>query len=179
MSPTDQTLTDEDFIRLLTVYHGRILQYVTSLIPNRAQAEDVMQEVSLALWEKRTQFDADLNFLTWSRAFARLQVLAHYRKQSRIPTQLSDGALDRVVAAIDTRQHAVDDQLTLLRSCLGKLPDAQRDLVRRFYDGRLDVLQVAQDLHVQPNTLYVKIHRIRERLLACVQKHSALSGAPA
>lgn len=177
MSQEDQTLTDEDFIRLLTAYHGRILQYVASLIPNRAQAEDVMQEVSLALWEKRAQYDPDLNFLTWMRAFARIQVLTHYRKQSRVPAQLSDEALERVVAAIDARQHVVDDQLTLLRSCLTRLPDAQRDLVRRFYAGRLDVAQLAEQLQIQPNTLYVKIHRIRERLLACVQKQSALSGA--
>ncbi|PQO44225.1 sigma-70 family RNA polymerase sigma factor [Blastopirellula marina] len=177
MSLEDHSLTDEDFIRLLTAYHGRILQYVASLIPNRAQADDVMQEVSLALWEKRSQYDPDLNFLTWMRAFARIQVLTHYRKQSRVPAQLSNEALQRVVGAIDAQQHAVDDQLALLRGCLTKLPAAQRDLVRRFYAGRLDVSQLAQQLQVQPNTLYVKIHRIRERLLACVQKQSALSGA--
>ncbi|EAQ79198.1 sigma-70 family RNA polymerase sigma factor [Blastopirellula marina] len=176
MSHTDPTLTDEDFIRLLTTYHGRILHYVVSLVPNRAQAEDVMQEVSLALWEKRSQYNPDLNFLTWMRAFARIQVLTHYRKQSRAPTQLSDEALQRVVASIDAQQHMVDDQLTLLRSCLQKLPLPQRDLVSRFYDGRLDVLAVAKELQIQPNTLYVKIHRIRERLLSCVQKQSASIG---
>lgn len=176
MSHDESTLTDQDFIRLLTTYHGRILHYVVSLVPNRAQADDVMQEVSLALWEKRAQYNPDLNFLTWMRAFARLQVLAHYRKQSRVPTQLSDAALQRVVAAIDSQQHVVDDQLTLLRRCLKKLPHAQQDLIRRFYDGRLDVLGLAKDLQIQPNTLYVKIHRIRQQLLSCVQKQSASTG---
>ncbi|MFI4874667.1 MAG: sigma-70 family RNA polymerase sigma factor [Blastopirellula sp. JB062] len=176
MSDDETTLTDEDFIRLLTTYHQRILHYVISLIPNRAHADDVMQEVSLALWEKRSQYNPDLNFLTWMRGFARLQVLSHYRKQSQAPTQLSEAALQRVVGCFDDQQHLVDDQAELLQSCLKKLPSAQQELIRRFYDGKLDVLQVASELQIQPNTMYVKIHRIRERLLACVRKQTALVG---
>ncbi|PQO38384.1 sigma-70 family RNA polymerase sigma factor [Blastopirellula marina] len=170
MNSDNNPITDEDFIRLLTTYHGRILHYVSSLISNQAHAEDVMQEVSLAMWEKRHQYNPDLNFFAWMRAFARFEVFAYYRQQAKNPCQLSETALNRVLSVIDARQNLVDDRLSALQTCFGQLSQEHQKLVSQFYGKALEVPDLAQEMNVQPSAIYVKIHRIRKSLLACVQR---------
>ncbi|MEW4565487.1 sigma-70 family RNA polymerase sigma factor [Bremerella sp. JC770] len=170
MHPDDNRITDEDFVRLLTTYHNRIQYYVCSLIPNRSHAEDVMQDVSMALWEKRDQYDPDRNFFAWMRSFARVQVLSYYRQQSRVPCQLSELAVERLLSRIDDHQQHVDDRITALRTCVEKLPEEHQRLLSQFYDTPDDVPQLAISMNVQPGTIYVKVHRIRKSLLECVQR---------
>jgi len=170
MNPDDNRITDEDFVRLLTTYHSRIVHYVCSLISNRAHAEDVVQEVSMALWEKRGQYDPDRNFFVWMRSFARVQVLLYYRHQSKMPRQLSELAVERLLTCVDQHQQTVDDQITALRHCIKALPEAHQKLLAQFYNATDDVSQMAGTMDVQPGTIYVKIHRIRKGLLKCVQR---------
>ncbi|TWT34424.1 sigma-70 family RNA polymerase sigma factor [Blastopirellula retiformator] len=170
MNLDDSQISDEDFIRLLTTYHGRILHYVCSSISNPSHAEDVMQEVSLAMWEKRRQYNPDLNFFAWMRAFARLEVFSYYRQQAKKPRQLSEIALNRVWENVDARQHLVDDRLTALQTCFSRLSSEHQELVSQFYDETFEVVATASQLNIQPSTVYVRIHRIRKILLSCVQR---------
>lgn len=171
MPPDYSPITDEDFVRLLTSYHCRMLHYVGTLVTNRAHAEDVLQEVSIALWEKRHQYDPDRNFFVWMRGFARNKVLDYYRQQSRAPAQLSEETVQRIIARVDANQHTVEDQLAALRGCLQDLPENQRLLLAKFYEPMSSVELIAEDLNIKPSTVYVRIHRIRKILLKCVHRN--------
>jgi len=42
----------EDFVRLLTEPHRRLLGYLLSLLGNRHDAEDVLQRASVTMWRR-------------------------------------------------------------------------------------------------------------------------------
>ncbi|UUO04869.1 sigma-70 family RNA polymerase sigma factor [Blastopirellula sp. J2-11] len=160
-------------MRLLTSYHSRILHYICSLVSNRTHAEDVMQEVSIALWEKRDQYDPDRNFFVWMRGFAKVKVLTYYRQQSRAPCQLTEDTVQKIIARVDSNQHAVEDHLAALRYCLQQLPEEQRLLLGKFYKPMADVELIAEEFNIRPSTVYVRVHRIRKSLLQCVHQYLA------
>ena len=56
------------FIRLFTANEPRLRGFAMSLIPNRADAEDVLQQANLILWRKFGQFQIGTNFFAWTHA---------------------------------------------------------------------------------------------------------------
>ena len=66
----------EQFVRS----QDRIYAYVVTLLPNRADAEEVFQQTSLLLWKKWQQFDPSRDFVRWGCGMAHLEVANFLRK---------------------------------------------------------------------------------------------------
>ena len=60
-----QPETTPEFIALLTSNQSRLYAYVLSLVGDRQQAQDVMQETNIVLWRKASQFTLGTNFGAW------------------------------------------------------------------------------------------------------------------
>ena len=50
-----------EFVQLLTTHQSRMFAYILSLLGNRTQAEDVMQETNAVLWRKAHEFKLGTN----------------------------------------------------------------------------------------------------------------------
>ena len=77
MSPEDLTrrLDDKDaaqqrFLSLFLRSEREIFRYVAALVPNVADAEDIVQQTALALWEKFDAYDPTQPFTPWACRFA-------------------------------------------------------------------------------------------------------------
>src|SRR5258708_32355535 len=71
------------FLRSFTAHEPAIRAFVRRLVPARADADDVMQEVSVVLWEKFAQFRDGADFRAWAFGVARFEVLAWLRDKGR------------------------------------------------------------------------------------------------
>ena len=67
--------TTPEFIALLTSNQSRLFAYVLSLVGDRQQAQDVMQETNIVLWRKASQFKLGTNFGAWMLKVAYYQVM--------------------------------------------------------------------------------------------------------
>jgi RNA polymerase sigma-70 factor (ECF subfamily) len=63
--------------------------------------------------------------------------------------------------------------LQALESCLGKLSELDRSLIRRRYQPGVTVQQLASDLGRTANSLSKSLGRIRRALLECVDRTMA------
>src|SRR3954471_3241602 len=83
----------ERFVRT----QARIYAYVATLLPNRADAEEVFQQTSLALWKKWQQFDPGRDFVRWACGMAHYEALTFLRKHAdRRRVALSEDVLSEV-----------------------------------------------------------------------------------
>src|SRR5262249_34859663 len=73
----------ELFIRLLGQSHRSLHLYVMSLVPNRNDAEDILQQTNLVLWREFHQFEPGTNFTAWACRVAFNQVLAWRKRRQR------------------------------------------------------------------------------------------------
>ncbi len=55
-----------------------------------------------------------------------------------------------------------------LLTCLGKLPDKQRQTFDRCYEGSQSIKTIAQETGQTPNALYMFLRRVRRSLYECV-----------
>src|SRR5437660_3476002 len=84
------------FLRLFLQNERKVYAYILALLPNRADADDVLQEASLAMWDR---FDAAAppdDFLAWARRVAYYKVLDFHKKAQRARVRLSRAFLERI-----------------------------------------------------------------------------------
>lgn len=157
----------EKFLRLYAEQEQALHGYVRSMLSDRHEASEVMQEVIVTLWQK---FEDAENFRRWAFGVARIKVLHHLQRRKR----------DRHVFGEDLVRQLAERQLELeerhstqrdaLEQCLGKMPSRQRELVLTAYTKGTRMDDLASQRGESAMALYKKLHRIRQALLECVQR---------
>jgi RNA polymerase sigma-70 factor, ECF subfamily len=98
--PDDGGLDESDFGRLFARYQPRIYGYIRSLVTQRNDAEDLLQETASVLWQKFGDFQPGSDFLAWAFRVARYEVLYFRQRQKRNVLQFSERFVDLVGADI-------------------------------------------------------------------------------
>ena len=118
-SPT--TCTHKDFIRLFLEAEKDLLRYVMVLIPNVADARDVVQEAAVALWDKIDRYDPEKPFAPWACRFALNEAKMFLRKKSR-QKRLADEVVDLLEIERMENSERLDARKHFLKECLKVLP---------------------------------------------------------
>jgi len=158
----------DEFARLFIQNQGRVYGYIATLLPNRSDAEEILQRTSLVMWQKWDQFDPKYGFVPWARGIALNEIRNFLRRSERKNVHLSDSLVS--VLASDVEKEPADDRLTALQGCLGKLEDQQKVLLEQCYLESLGAKEIAGTLGVSVDAIYMRIHRIRRVLEQCIEK---------
>ena len=106
-----EDLVPFDFSRKLTALQRSLYAYILTLLPNRTDAEDVLQETNLILCRKANEYDPEGHFQGWAFQIARYQVMAHITKSKRNRLQFSTDIIETLAAEqIDTKKLALSQK---------------------------------------------------------------------
>lgn len=169
--PNDDSL--HRFLRLYAQNQQRVHAFVCTMLPSRPDADDVLQETSIALWQKWSEFDESRDFYRWACGIARIEVLRHRQRHAssrllfcdELLTKLAEESLDQS-AEPSSEEHA-------LEACLGKLRESDKKLVEYRYSNGVTARKTARDLGRSSSTVYKALVRIRKNLLACIRRQMA------
>ena len=160
------------FLRLFLENQRRFYAYVLTLVPNRADADDVIQEVSYVLWEKFDDRHPPSDFAAWGCRIAYFKVLDLFKKQRRSHVRFSPEALEHL-AETATEQAGtlqLDERRAALGGCLEKLSRRDRELLNlRFADGSTTE-STAQAVGRSVDAVYKALSRIRQGLFDCISR---------
>ncbi len=165
------------FLPLLTQNQRRIFAYIYTLVPHRADAEDLLQETCITLWEKFEEFEPGTDFAAWACRVAYWKVLNARRKYARSPIIHDDSLLAEISDLALSAQGRLDRRHEALTECLGKLSERDRRLVLSRYQPDIRIHQIAEQLGRSVQATYKAISRIRLLLLNCVSSRLKEAGA--
>jgi RNA polymerase sigma-70 factor (ECF subfamily) len=160
----------DQFLTLLTSSQTALYGYILSLLPDRAAAQDILQEVNLTVWHKAADFREGTSFFAWASRIAYFHVLSHRRKLSRDRLVFDDDVLDYLAERQVEREAEVDRRGAALKRCLEKLPAAQRQIVEQRYAPGGSVQDIAGAQGKSVGAISQTLYRIRETLLKCVEQ---------
>jgi len=178
-SPSPAADGSDRFVSLFTAAHPRVYGFILSLLPDRAQADEVMQETSLVLWRRFEEFDADRDFVRWACGVAINLVRKHRRERARRPVPFGDDTLERIVSARQQHADLLETRRRLLGECIAKLSESDRKLIQTCYEPATTFKQAAERLGRPANTVYKAIKRIRLALFECVDRRLRTEERPA
>ena len=68
---------------LLSQIQLDLKRFIVSLTGSQADVDDLVQETSLTIWEKRAEFEEGTNFKAWAFSIARFKVMSLNRDRYR------------------------------------------------------------------------------------------------
>ena len=172
MSPDEASL-HRAFLRQFTANEAAIRAFVRRLVPARADADDIMQDVSVVLWEKFGSFREDGNFQAWAFGVARFEVLAWLRDQGRDRLVLSEKVVERFGGEAESDEPRLARQREALERCIVEVAPAQRDLLLRAYEPGARIADLARESGRSGPGFYQWLYRMRKLLLDCIRRNLA------
>lgn len=166
----------EQFLRLFSQDRDRIFASIHSLLPHRADAEDVFQRCSILLWRKFDEFDPDRSFLSWACGVAFYEVKNFVRTAARDRLQFDAELMEQIADRRLTSLHQLDARLDALRGCLARLKVADQELLRQAYDDGQSLRAFAASTGQALQTLYNRVSQLRRKLVDCVDRKLAAEG---
>ena len=160
-----------EFVRLLRQHDRRLAAYVHSLVPNWSEADDVIQETSIRLWEQFDRFDRNADFGAWACTIAKYMVLTSRQKSRNAHQYFRDEVLDLMGTTISTVDDEVSERHEALQLCVEKLPAKGRDLLTAYYASEMSPAEVAASSGRTTGAVYTSLSRIRRQLQECIERH--------
>jgi RNA polymerase sigma-70 factor, ECF subfamily len=168
---SDRATRDRDhFLRLFLSSERELFRYVAVLVPEVADAQEIVQQTALTLWEKFDQYDPARPFTPWACRFA-LNVAKQWMARRRRWAAILNGNLAEQL--LDRRRELLprmEPRLRHLDDCMGKLPDDQRALVAGYYYRRAGIETVAREARQSVDAVYKALQRIRRSLRECIER---------
>lgn len=168
-----------DFVKLLLEQQTALRAYIVSLMPGSDDAEDVLQNTNVVVWEKMAEFTPGTEFRAWLFAIARNMVKAQFRANKR---HLSPSVDEELMLAIDEVWSQRPDQdvtrkQRALDRCLELLRPLEKNLISVRYTKGNNLENYAKQIGRPADSLRTTLSRVRGKLRLCVDKRLTMEGA--
>jgi RNA polymerase sigma-70 factor, ECF subfamily len=147
------------------------------LVPNVTDAEDIVQQTAVALWEKFDAYDPAQPFTPWACGFALNKARQWVERRQRWRVLLEGGLAEELAQRREELRPDLECRLKHLESCVDKLPEEQRSLIEGYYYHRRSIEQLSEGSGRTIAATYKALQRIRQALLMCVEQAAKLEGA--
>ena len=164
----DETEARKRLMALMTRHQRQIFSYIYVLVPNRSDAEDLLQETSLVICEKFHEFREGTDFVAWACQIAYWRVRYSRQKFARSKVVFGQEIVDAVAQTAGTMADELDDRHEALGRCLEKLNHRDRELLMARYERGGGVEEAARRSGRTVTTAYKALARLRKLLLDCV-----------
>lgn len=168
----DRTAYEVLYRRYMRVLYAAIYKWTD----NKADAEDLLQEVFLDIWEKRGRITIRHKVFTYLYSTTRFKVF-DYLKDKQLSEKLlktwetlpEDAVLNTAFA--HEQQENADN---LLSAEIAQLPAQMKQVyLLRFREGK-SIGEIADELLVSPYTIKNHLQKIRKRLQAAITRLATL-----
>ncbi len=158
-----------DFSRKLTALQRSLYAYILTLLPNRADAEDVLQETNLILCRKANEYDPEGHFQGWAFQIARYQVMSQITKNKRNRLNFSTEIIETLAAEeFDSKSMALSQKA--LQLCYDLLPEHMKKIARLRFREESNLKDISAKVGRPLGSVSATLHRIRINLTDCVRK---------
>lgn len=147
-----------------------ISAYLYAAVPNFHDAEDLTQQVAVAVARDFDKYDPDTPFLRWAIVIARNRVLNHRRSFAMSKIVFSQDTLDALADAAPDQQPITTAYKAALDNCLDQIQNKSRQALKLRYEEDLRTKEIATRLGMTANAVSVLLHRTRAALAECMKK---------
>ncbi|HEY0165317.1 MAG TPA: sigma-70 family RNA polymerase sigma factor [Sphingomicrobium sp.] len=141
------------------------------VLGSEAEAEEVLQEIYLTVWDKAGRFDeGKASPITWLAVLARNKAIdrLRVRRIATDPIEEASGVRDDNPSALDVLETAQEQQR--LAGCLDELDEQQRAMIRSAFLDGATYPELAEREGVPLGTMKSWIRRGLLRLRGCLQR---------
>lgn len=168
--------------QLYDLYKSLLFGMIISIVKKQEEAEDVLQEVFLNIWEKAHTFDPDRgNVFSWVVTLTRNRAIDHvrskgYKNQQKPSIPVENPALSLEGSMHDPLETTIfSDRADLVRDALAKIPEAQSKVIKIAYYKGMTQSEIADYLDLPLGTVKTRTRqgmmKLKEILYNIITEH--------
>ncbi len=162
--------------RLWTLAQPVVAGFVTSVVHNFKDRDDVLQDVAVAVIESFDRYDPARPFVSWAMGVARNQVGLYLRRRRRDRLHFDDDTVDVLATAFAEVSPEQSQKLDFLHECLKSLEGRARSMCELRYRDDLKPAAIAEQIGMSANSVAKALQRIRDQLRVCIERHAVAEG---
>lgn len=152
---------------LFNRYYGTLCQYVYGLLLDKADAEDVVQELFLNLWKNRRKIEINESVSAYLYAMARHLTLNLIR--SRAHEETLRGEQEQLLLSYEDNHLEEEEFRIALYDCIDRLPGRSREVLLLHRVDGLKQKEIADKLSISVKTIKNLIWISLQRLRKCLE----------
>lgn len=176
----EQKLTDLELIQnilagetaqyaLLVKRHQRfVFTLALRFSKTREDAEEIAQDCFVKAYKALGTFKQTSKFSTWLYTITYTTAMTFLRKKRLDTDSIHDEEtflqLENHTSAFNANDYEKQDSHTFLNQAISQLMPDDAAIITLFYKGEQSLEEIGETLHMEPNTIKVKLHRARQRL---------------
>jgi len=168
--------SESRFRRLYESHYGAVLAYALRRSADQPDALDVVAETFTVAWRRIAEVPEPEMALPWLYGVAR-RVMANQRRGNRRRVELASRLRSHPPDTVEIESRVVaDDDRRAVLAALGRLRDADREILRLAAWEELSHREIAQVVGCSEASVAVRLHRARNRLGREIQKEERRAG---
>ncbi|WP_254412485.1 RNA polymerase sigma factor [Dyadobacter diqingensis] len=150
---------EKAFMRLYETHYQALYSFGFRVYPDKDLIKDTIQEVFFELWAKRTELSVVQNPKAYLATFLKRKILKELEKKyiSLSPEHIQSLVFERSYEDLLIEQQTDSASRDQLKKSLERLTPGQLEIIRLKYYEQLDYEQIAEQLQLQPRTVYNKV----------------------
>jgi len=163
-------VTHEEFTLYWTEAMPVVSAFINAMVPDFHEAQDVIQEVAVTLFNKMDDYDKSRPFVAWAIGVARNKIKTSRSKQVRHPLLYNTDVVEAVGNMCEEMAPQVGLRMQALNHCVRelKLKGRSRNIFLLRYQSLLMPRQIASRTGIASGTVRVMLNRIRDLLRKCI-----------
>ncbi|MCU0346159.1 MAG: RNA polymerase sigma factor [Saprospiraceae bacterium] len=159
-------MNHHDFKTKILPIKNRLFRFALGIVGQAAEAEDVVQEVFIKLWNNRQQLDAISNVEAWCITATRNLSIDKLRSKHQRLQPMAAGFDLHDQSATPYEAVVSNDVISQVRNLMSRLPEKQRDIMQlRDIEG-LSYQEISDTLDVPMDQVKVYLFRARKAVRA-------------
>jgi len=148
-------------------HKGLIFKALRAYTINKAEAEDLFQEIAIQIWRSVPSFRGEASVTTWLYRIT-LNTAIKWKQKERKHNQSE--SLDSTHHILEEQKAQPDERLTWLYEEIHKLDTIDRSITLLFLEG-FSYKEMAAMLGITESNVGVKINRIKKQLITKSKQH--------
>jgi RNA polymerase sigma-70 factor (family 1) len=155
-------MNHHDFKTQILPMKNRLFRFALGIVGQTAEAEDVVQEVFIKLWNNRQQLENITNVEAWCITATKNLSIDKLRSKHQRMVPMSAGFDLRDHSATPYEEAVTHDVFDQVRALINRLPEKQRDIMQlRDIEG-MSYQEIADTLNVPMDQVKVYLFRARK-----------------
>jgi RNA polymerase sigma-70 factor (ECF subfamily) len=151
------------FNQLMTHLRPKLYRFALAFTKRTDEAEDVVQEIGIKLWERREELDALRSVEAYAMSAVRNRCLDYARSPHSRTNELVEGYdTTHEQTPYQIVEHA--DMAAFVRQLIERLPEQQKTIIRlRDIEG-YELEEIAEILGINEGTVRTNLSRARQKI---------------
>lgn len=171
------TLNDKAaFSELYVRYKDKLYYFCLHLLKSKEEANDIVQEIFIRIWESRNFINPDLSFSSFLYTMARNRILNYFRD-----IDIDEKVKEILATQKVTEEEAIDSKIiyteyqVILQNAISQLPPQRRKIFNMSRIESMSHKEIAAELGISVNTVQEHISEALKFIKAYFSKHADMS----